>query len=317
MAQAVVASGNRPVFADIDLADYNMRLDALKAALTPRTRAVVATHMFGYPADVAAIRRAIGDDRLFILEDAALALRPGRGLSGDAAFFSFGRGKQLYAIGGGVMLTDSPDLYEKMRVHRDRMMSRLPRGVWARRSFQVLTAYLAQSAAIEGQLMRLKRRGVVRRARESIGLAPSALPRDYATALAGFQARLGLAQLRKLEAVLDRSQALACFYTRELSGVRGLTPAPILPGATYTYYTVRVERRDETDFCRRMLSAGVEVGRNFSYALPQQDAYRSYANGSYPQAERAAREVVNLPAYAGLNSQTARRVVERVRRALE
>ena len=99
MARAVVASGNRPMFVDIDLADYNMDISALKRALTPRTRAVVATHMYGYPTDVDAIRAAVGDERVLIIEDSALSLHTlsseSGGLRGDLGLFSFGIGKPL------------------------------------------------------------------------------------------------------------------------------------------------------------------------------------------------------------------------------
>jgi dTDP-4-amino-4,6-dideoxygalactose transaminase len=99
ISEAVVTAGNIPVFLDIDLADYNIDVNALKAALTPQTRAIIVTHMFGNPADVNAVRRIVGDERVLILEDAALALRPfaagAVSLASDAALYSFGPGKQL------------------------------------------------------------------------------------------------------------------------------------------------------------------------------------------------------------------------------
>jgi len=121
VAEAVVVSGNRPVFVDIDLADYNMDISAMKDALTSQTRAIIATHMHGYPTDVEAIRATAGDDRILIIEDSALLgplnSRPGgTGLcGGDMAFFSFGHGKHLYTVKGGVIVTNSADLYEKIK----------------------------------------------------------------------------------------------------------------------------------------------------------------------------------------------------------
>ena len=118
MADAVIFSGNKPVFVDIDLADYNMTVDAVKRALTTQTRAVIITHMYGYPAAVDAIREQVGDDRVLVIEDSALALQPlpsdKRGMSSDVAIYSFGPGKQLYTIAGGVMVTDSVRLYEEI-----------------------------------------------------------------------------------------------------------------------------------------------------------------------------------------------------------
>jgi perosamine synthetase len=321
MAEAVVASGNRPVFVDIDPTNYNMDIEAIKAALTSQTRAVIATHMHGYLADVDAIRQAVGDERVLIVEDAALALRPAAsgvtGISSDVAFYSFGRGKQLYTITGGVMVTDSPRLYGKLKAYRDREMNRLPTAVWARRCLQVLTAYMALSGSLEERVMRLKNVGVVNRTRKAVGLVRDDLPQDYATAYADFQGRIGLAQLCKLDVALARTRSNAEFYNRELQNIPGLTVAPMIPGSTYASYTVRVEQRDRIDFRRRMLAQGIEVGMNFRYVLPQLGAYRVYADGPCPRAERAAREVVNLPNYPGLSRVEAQRVVECARYILQ
>jgi perosamine synthetase len=321
VAEAVVVSGNRPVFVDIDLADYNMDVKALKHALTSQTRAIIATHMHGYPADVDAIRQAVGDDRVAIIEDAASALRPAAPgaaeMSSDAAFYSFGPGKQLYTITGGVMVTNSPSLYQRMKAYRDQEMSRLPGSAWARRCLQVLTAYMALSPSLEEHLMRIKNVGLVRQTRDAVGLALVAMPRDYATAYADFQGRIGLVQLRKLSAVLERSRAFAEFYDQELRGVPGIVPAPVVLGATYTHYSMRVERRDEIDFRQRMYDQGVEVGLNFNYVVPRLKAYQSYANGQYSRAEQVARQVVNLPSYPALHIAEARRVVKCARRIIQ
>jgi dTDP-4-amino-4,6-dideoxygalactose transaminase len=321
MAEAVAGSGNRPVFVDIDPTNYNMDIEAIKAALTSKTRAVIATHMHGYPADVDEIRQVVGDERVLIVEDAALALRPATsdrgGISGDVAFYSFGRGKQLYTITGGVMVTDSPNLYEKLKAYRDREMNRLPTSAWMRRHLQVLTAYMALSGSLEERVMWLKSIGMVNRTRKAVGLVRDDLPQDYATAYADFQGRIGLAQLRKLDAALARARSIAEFYNRELQHIPGLTVAPMIPGSTYASYTVRVEQRDRIDFRRRMLDQGVEVGTNFRYTLPQLDAYRAYADGLCPRAEQAAREVVNLPCYPGLSRVEAQRVVECTRSTLQ
>lgn len=321
MAEAVVASGNRPVFVDIDPTDYNMDIEGIKAALTPQTRAVIATHMHGYPIDVDGIRQAVGDARVLVVEDAALALRlaapDGEGISSDVAFYSFGRAKQLYTIAGGVMVTDSDHIYEMLKAYRDQMMGRLPIKVWARRCLQVLTAYMALSGSLEEKVMRIKNVGMVKQTRKAVGLVRDDLPQDYDTAYADFQGRIGLAQLRKLDGALARSWAIAEFYNRELQDVPGLTVAPMIPGATFPSFTVRIEQRDRIDFKRRMFDKGVEVGTNFRYVLPQLDVYRKFADGVYPQAEQASKQVVNLPSYPGLRMTEALRVVECTRSILQ
>lgn len=320
VAQAVVASSNRPVFVDIDLADYNMDVSAVKAALTPQTRAIIATHLYGYPTDVDAIRAAAGDDRIIVIEDCAQGLLtpfPGTtGLRGDIGLFSFGPNKQLSTIQGGVIVTNSSDLYEKVKAYRDREASRVSVKAWAKRWARLVASYLVFNRPMYGVLQRA---GLVGwGSHESDAANPSAaeMPGDYATAYMDFQGRVGLVQLRKLDTVLARRRTLAELYDRELQGIPGLSPAPTIPGATYSQYTLRIARRDETDFPLRMLDYGVSVDQAYDYSLPYLKLYRSYAKGEYPRAKQAAREVINLPSYPNLSMTDARHIAESVRRSL-
>ncbi len=321
VAEAVVVSGNRPVFVDIDLADYNLDMRAMNNVLTSQTRAIIATHMFGYPADVEAIRATAGDDRIFIIEDAAL-LGPlssggrGNGLQGDITIFSLSPGKHMYAVQGGIVATNSAELYEKLKAYRDREMNSLPWKIWARRFARFLNGYIMLNATLLEVLDSLHHTGPMQRARDKLGLSKIKMPDDYATALADFQARVGLAQLQKIDAIIARHRAWAEYYDRELRYVPGISLAPIIEGATYSPYTLRVARRDEIGFCQQMHAKGVKVATSFDYVLPYMEPYRPYAKGSYPQAERAACEVVNLPNYAGLSTKSAQYIVDSVRHSL-
>ena len=321
VAEAVVVSGNQPVFVDIDLADFNTNVCTVKDALTRRTRAIIATHMYGYPIDIEAIRAAVGDNRVAIIEDAALLgpLNPGpggNGLQGDITIFSFSPGKHLYAVAGGIVVTNSAELYEKLRAYRDREMHGLPWSVWAKRFARFLNGYVMLNASLFEIWNRINEAGSMQRARNALGLAQVVMPGDYATAFADFQGRVGLRQLHKFDAVLDRHRAWAEYYDRELHGIPGISLPPIITGATYALYTIRVERRDEIGFRERMQAKGIEVGTAFDYVVPYLKPYRSYAKGTYPQAERAAREVMNLPNYAGLSAAGGQYIAEETRNAL-
>jgi dTDP-4-amino-4,6-dideoxygalactose transaminase len=119
-AEAIPPTGARPVFCDIDPHTYCATADTVKAALTPRTKAVVAVHLFGNVAPVAEIE-ALG---LPVLEDAAQAAgsrggggRPGA--LGAVATFSFFPSKNLGAFGdGGMVTTNDAALAERVRVLR-------------------------------------------------------------------------------------------------------------------------------------------------------------------------------------------------------
>jgi dTDP-4-amino-4,6-dideoxygalactose transaminase len=120
-AEAVAAAGAVPVFADIDPETYCLDAAAVEAAVTPRTRAVIAVHLFGHPADVDALRAVCARHDLALLEDAAQAFgaRLGErcvGSLGDVATFSFFPTKNLSTFGdGGLLTTGDAALAEHLR----------------------------------------------------------------------------------------------------------------------------------------------------------------------------------------------------------
>lgn len=322
MAKAVVASGNRPTFVDINLADYNMDISALKHALTSQTRVVVATHLYGYATDVDAIRATIGDERVIILEDCAqglLTFSPGTSeLRGDLALFSFGPHKTLCTVQGGVIVTNSFGLYEKIRTYRDEQMNQFSAKVWARRWVWLLASYFVFQEWIYGSLYWYRyRTESINEVHPQIDSPPDVLPSDVAATYADFQARIGLAQLDKLDAIVAKRRALAQLYDQELRDVPAIHPAPLIDGATYSFYVLRVPRRDVIGFRKRMANCGINVDQSYDYVLPYLKPYQSFAREAYPCALQAASEVVNLPNYPGLSLDDARFVAECVRHCIQ
>jgi dTDP-4-amino-4,6-dideoxygalactose transaminase len=120
-AEAIPHTGARPVFCDVDPETFVVTADTVREALTPRTKAVIAVHLFGNVAPVAEIE-ALG---VPVIEDAAQAagtrLTDGRrpGALGTIATFSFYPSKNLGAFGdGGAITTSDPELAERVRTLR-------------------------------------------------------------------------------------------------------------------------------------------------------------------------------------------------------
>lgn len=104
-----------PRFVDVDPATWLMDVDAVEAAMTPRTRAVVVTHLWGVCADIERLSRLCRDRDVFLIEDCAHALGATwdgqhAGTFGDAGVFSFEQSKQLPTGQGGMIVTDHEDL---------------------------------------------------------------------------------------------------------------------------------------------------------------------------------------------------------------
>jgi perosamine synthetase len=128
-ANAVRLAGATPVFADIRAHDYCLDPVAVRAAVTPRTRAVMPVHLYGHPAAMDEIAAVAAEHSLLVVEDAAQAHaaswqgRPA-GAWGDAACFSFYPTKNMTTGEGGLVVTPDPDTARTLRLLRNQGMER-------------------------------------------------------------------------------------------------------------------------------------------------------------------------------------------------
>jgi len=277
-AEVVSLVGARPVFVDIDPRTYNMDPAKLEEAITPRTRAIIAVHLAGQPADMDPILDVARRHGLPVIEDAAQAhgaTYRGRpvGTMGDLACFSFYPGKNLGCYGdGGALVTDRDDYADQARLLRDH----------GRRSKyeHLVTGYGYRLDALQAAILRAK-----------------------------------LPHLREWN---ERRRAHAAAYA-ELLRLLGVGLPQELPGARSVYhlYVVRVPARDQV--FASMRERGIGVGIHYPIPLHLQPVYRDlgYREGDFPEAERAAREVLSLPMYPELTRAQMERVAAALAKALE
>lgn len=115
----ILYEGGVPVFADVEPSTLNVTAATLRAQITPRTRALVVTHLFGMPCDMAPIRQLAEERGLILIEDAAQAFgatRDGRrvGTFGKVAAFSLQQGKHITSGEGGIVATDDDDIARRV-----------------------------------------------------------------------------------------------------------------------------------------------------------------------------------------------------------
>jgi dTDP-4-amino-4,6-dideoxygalactose transaminase len=190
-----------PVFADVD-DTYTLDPRDVEAKITPRTRAIIAVHLFGNPCEMDALQDIARRHGLFLVEDACqahFAEYQGRkvGTIGDIAGFSFG-GKHLSAGGGGCVLTDDPGLWERALLFSD---AALPREH---------NAYAGRPYA-------------------NYFLAPNYRLNDLLAAVL-------LVQLKKVDGYIERKIRAAERISEELAGVDEITPQRVRPGDRHTFW---------------------------------------------------------------------------------
>jgi len=235
-ASCVVACGATPVFADVDPESQNITAETIQAVLTPRTRAVIAVHLAGWPCDMDPIATLCREHGIKLIEDCAQAhgaTYRGRpvGSLGDAAAFSFCQDKIMTTAGeGGMLVTNDRDL-------------------WAR-----AWAYKDHGKSYEAVYERHHPPGF-RWLHESFGTN---------WRMTEIQAAIGRVQLQRLPAWIDRRRRNAAILTERLQAVAALrvTRPPNHAGhAFYKYYAfVRPERLAPGWTRDRLLSAITERG---------------------------------------------------------
>lgn len=198
-ANAIAHTGATPVFVDVALDDLNIDPAAVEAAITDRTRAILAVHQLGMPCRLAALTEIAARHDLYLVEDAACAIgselrlgnewrQVGRPL-GIAACFSFHPRKLLTTGDGGMITTDDVALAERLRRLRQHGMSLNDR-----------QRHLAGAVVFESY--------------DEIGF-------NYR--LTDIQAAIGREQLKRLPDLLRRRRDLVAHYQRRLTGIAGIT----------------------------------------------------------------------------------------------
>ena len=271
---AVSALGAKPVFADIRPDTYNVDPSEIERRVTPHTRAIIAVHIYGLPADMDPIRAFAKSRNLPVIEDNAQAIGAsykGRrtGSLGDAACFSFYPTKNLGAYGdGGMVTTNSAELATRLRTLRNHGQS---------------GKYLSSEPGWNSRLDEL-------------------------------QAAILRVKLRHLADWQRARQANAAEYTRLLSQIPGVMPPIAPEGYEHVFhqYTIRVERRDALQQFLTERKIGSTV--YYPHPLHLQPLYASLGHkaGDFPHSERAAQEVLSLPMYPELRKEHIARVVEAI-----
>lgn len=126
-ANAVVLAGGTPIFADIDQTTFNIDIDSVKSRITSKTRAIIAVHLYGLPANMVALSQLCKEKGLFLIEDAAqahLASIDGVnvGTFGDVSAFSFYPTKNMTTGEGGMVVAKDPMVARRVRLLRNQGM---------------------------------------------------------------------------------------------------------------------------------------------------------------------------------------------------
>ena len=270
---AIYYTGATPVFVDIDPRSFTMDVNAVDAAITKRTKAIIPVHLYGQPADMDPILEIAKKRGLVVIEDACQAHGAeykGRraGSLGDMGCFSFYPGKSLGAYGeGGMVVTDNVEYSRTIRMLRD----------WgAEKKYQhVLKGYNYRLEGIQGAVLRVK--------------------------------------LRHLEAWTEARRSVGARYDGLLADSGIATPEAMpYARHVYHIYAVRTPHRQAWQEALQAQDIHTGIHYPIPVHLLPAYADLGYKPGQFPHSERAANEVLSLPVYAELTFRQCEDVAQAV-----
>ncbi|MDM8529451.1 DegT/DnrJ/EryC1/StrS family aminotransferase, partial [Anaerolineales bacterium HSG24] len=262
-ANAIQYTGATPVFVDSEYETWNIDPAVVASAITPRTKAIIAVHLYGHPADMDPLREIAQTHNLLLLEDAAEAhgaCYKGQRVGGlsDAAIFSFYGNKIMTTGEGGIIVTNNQELSERaFFLENQGRYSDNP--------------YWHSEVAFNYRMTNM-------------------------------QAAVGVAQLERIDDLIALRQRNAAYYNQRLAEIDGLTLPPNQAWAENVYWMYSILLDDalklNRDEVRQQLRAANIDTRPFFYSVHQLPMYDT--KQSLPVAEYLSRRGINLPSGAPL-----------------
>ncbi len=278
--EAILYANARPVLVDIDEKTLNISLEAIAAAITPRTKVIMPVHLYGRTVDMKPILALARERNIQVIEDACQAHGAtldvgGRaGSTGAAGCFSFYCSKNLGAYGeAGAITTNDDRLAAELRSLREHGQST--------RYYHPIVGYNARLDEIQAAILRIK--------------------------------------LRRLEGWNARRLAIAKHYDQVLADTEIIRPEIPDDGRhVFHCYVVRVPGQGRDAFRDALAADGIGTGIHYPVPIHLQEAahFLGYRKGDLPVTEKVAPEVVSLPMYPELTDAQVETVADAVKRAL-
>lgn len=291
-SNAVVYCGGTPVFVDIDEDTLNIDPKKIEAKIRlGRTKAIAPVDFRGYPAEYNEILAIAKKHKLFVVEDASHALGSmyrGKkiGSIADMTIFSFHPVKTITTGEGGMILTNSREFYEKMRVFRHHGIKKNPKkGAWY---YEI----------------------------ESLG---------YNYRITDFQCALGLSQLKKLSTFIKRRNEIISKYNKVFKGMHELIlsieSGYVRPAYHLYVIQLRLEMlqggREQIFNALREEGIGVQVHYMPVHLHPFYQKKFGYRKGDFPIAEKYYERAISLPLFPKMTAKEVQTVIQSVKKIID
>jgi perosamine synthetase len=286
-ANAPLFVGAKPVFADIEEEAFGLDPKDVKEKVTKRTKAIIPIHYGGCPCKIKELKEIAEDNGLLLIEDAAesLGARIGNkkvGTFGDSTMLSFCQNKIISTGDGGAIITDSREIYEKLKLIRSH--GRLETSDYF--------------SSIE---------------------YPDYITLGYNFRMSNIVAALGIAQLKKIDKIIEMRKKNAEYLTarlkREITEILTLDPSEDYYNV-YQMYTIRVDNRDE--LMKHLADSGIMTKVYFS-PVHLTHFYKNELGYTckLPVTEEISGQVLSLPMYPSLTKEEINFILNKIKTFFE
>ncbi len=323
----VPLTGARPVFADIGLRTHVLDPAAFAAAITPRTKAVVPTHLFGTPCDMDAINAIAEKHGVAVIEDCAQSTgarykHKRVGGLGDAAYYTFGLTKNITTLSGAMITTDDPAIARSVRAAIDagdygdkgKLAKEVVTGLamWAATHPRLYWATVHPAIVLGNKLGKdpiHERFGEAERTYDAV-------PSKYRTngRARAVQAAVGLSQLNRIESLNGARVRNGRALDAALAHVPGLTTPEYPDGAEPIYMSFVVHHANRMGLAAALRARGVDTTIGYMSCLSSSPLFPEH-HTSCPNAEEASETLLHIPVHPNLRDKDLRHMAESVRAA--
>jgi dTDP-4-amino-4,6-dideoxygalactose transaminase len=306
--------GIKPVFVDIDPQTLTIDAGQIEKNITPRTKAIIAVHLFGNVCDMERIVPIARKHNLPIIEDCANSFltkyRGGYvGTYGHAACFSFGHSKDVPTFGGGMIITNDGSLHKNMqRIHDSEFTSpgkyEMIAMLIKTAVFKVLTTKVLFLLFVYPfvRLFAIKDYDVVGHFVEEKDKMITKISKKRFT---NYQALVGIERLKGAGRMQQQRIKHAQYMDAALSGLDRVSAPRIIEGGSHAYWNYPVLADDRSNVLKRLIRHGIDGKKIDAYNCAQFEIFKEFERDC-PVSNRISNKVVALPMYHYLKEEDVR-----------
>jgi dTDP-4-amino-4,6-dideoxygalactose transaminase len=287
-ANSVVLAGAKPVFAEIEDESYGLDPEDVKKKITNKTKAIIPVHYAGGPCkEIKALKEIAEDHGLILIEDAAESLgstigNKKVGAFGHSSMFSFCQNKIITGGEGGILLTDSKDIFDKLK----------------------LICSHGRQEDKDGYFSTTKKLDYIQ-----IG---------FNFRMSSMTAALILSQLKKIDKIIKMRNEKAKYYNEKLAKIKGIKLPIKIKNSSHVYqiYTIRFEDNKYREKIKDKLEKKGVMSKVYFDPVHLTTFYReryNYKLGNLPRTEEISKKVLSLPIFPTLSNNEIGYIVDSIK----